>query len=237
MGGFGWHNPMPCEIGGGPTDIELIWQALRDAVGKGGPGPEDSIEDLWRQARARVIAFSSCGMERAALQVFPNIATDWLAYYEKLLGIFPPVGATETERREEAARRFAIELRSDGPSLLAALQEIEPDTELVAVDPDLTIVAQFGVAYNARPYTNPFGSNNASDFPAFSTDEVVTVRVTLEPGETQIAPLTILRMEETLNELLPAWVDFAVTQVDSTGTLGFWLDGAFGSLLDLTAFD
>lgn len=224
-------------VGGGPSDVEAIWQALRDAVGKGGAAAEDTIEDLWRQARARAIAFSSASMERAALQVFPNLATDWIEYYESLLGVVPPVGATEQDRRDEIARRFARELRADGQNLLTALQEIEPTSELLAVDPDKTTVAQFGVAFNARPYTAPFGTDNASNYPAYSTDMIVTVRITLEVGVTQIPVLTYQRQEETLNELLPAWVDFAVTQVGSTGTTGFYLDGAFDSYLDLTAFD
>lgn len=237
MSGLGWTSPLAMELGGDPSDVELVWQALRDAVGKGGAALEDTIEDLWRQARARAIAFSASEMERAALQVFPNIATDWLAYYEKLLGVVPPVGATEADRREEVARRFARELRADGQNLLAALQEIEPTSELLEVDPDKTTVAQFGIAFNARPYAAPFGTNNASNYPAYSTDMIVVVRVTLETGVSQIPTLTYQRMEETLNELLPAWVDFAVTQVGSTGAEGFYLDGFNDSYLDLTAFD
>lgn len=242
MSGFGWGSPFPCEFGGGPSAVEEIWQALRDVLGTtplGKPvaGPEDGLEDLWRQAEARAIAFSSSIIERATLQVFPDRATDWLPYYEWLLAVVPPAGATIEERQLEVARRFARELRADGANLLDALQEIDSTTEVLATDPDTTIVGQFGIAFNARPYSAPFGSSNHSAFPAYSTHMIVTAQVELPEGETLIPALTRNRMAETLNELLPTWVDFQVTQIESGAPAGFYLDGFNGSLLDLTVFD
>lgn len=236
---IGWTNPYAFEIGGGSSDVELIWQALRDVVGKGGAGEIDTIEDLWRQAKARVIAFSSASMERAALQVFPDRATDWLPYYEALLGIVPGATQTEDERREVAARRFARQLFADVQRLEAYLQEIEPACVVLSIDHDKTDVGQHGRAFAARPYDGSYGSTaQATLFPNYSTEFVVTVRVTLASGVTTIPMQKQLDLARALGELLPAWVDFQVTQVGPSGA-GFYADGGADgtSRADLTAVE
>lgn len=241
MSGFGWGSPFPAEFGGGQSDVEQIWQALRDVLGKTPRGTpvaaaEDSLEDLWRQAEARAIAFSSAAIQRATLQVFPDRATDWLPYYEWLLAAVPEAGATIAERQEEVARRFAREIRADGQNFVAALQAIESTATVLATDTDLTVTAQSGFAFNARPYSGAFGTNNASNFPAYSTEMLVTVQIELESGVTELPALTLIALKAECNEMLPAWVDFAVAQLGAGASPGFFLDGFNDSLLDLTAF-
>ena len=86
---LGWSNALPLELGGGPTDAERIYTALRRAMGQGGAGPEGGIEDLWRQCKARAIADAGLGLEAAVLQAFPGEATELLETWEELLGVQP----------------------------------------------------------------------------------------------------------------------------------------------------
>jgi hypothetical protein len=236
VGGFGWDNPFPFELGGGPTDTEAIYLEMRKAIGEGAAGPADSAEDVWRQCKAATIAAAMAAIERAALQALPLWATDHLEVYETLLRI--PRAATTFERQVACAVALTEQLGADIPSVRVDLKKISAklDVDLVAYAQALTTV--FGKMFAPRDGSIPYGSGVtagllATGYPNCSTDFVLHVRYTLDVGET-IPPADLLaRARRYLCNVLPAWVDFAIY----TGT-GFYLDGGPDgtSLLDLTAF-
>ena len=127
---LGWTNALPLELGGGPTDAERIYEALRRAMGRGGVGPEGGLEDLWRQCKARVIADAGVGLEAAAMQAFPDRATALLETWEELLRLAPAPAATETERRAAAAAALTGKGAADWPSLRDAVERLDPGLAL-----------------------------------------------------------------------------------------------------------
>src|SRR5277367_5638913 len=117
MSGLGWVAGLPLEVGGGTSRAEAIYRGLRSTVGKGGSGPPDSIEDVWRQSKAQAIASVVIMVERAAVQVFPNLATDRIPAYERLLRFGAPAGATDEERRRAVAAAWTTENLADTPDV------------------------------------------------------------------------------------------------------------------------
>lgn len=211
MGGFGWHNPWPFEWGGGPTEDEAIYLAMRNAVGEGGSAKdENGIDGLWRACRATAIATACCAEERAILQAFPNIATDLLPTYEALLRTEPPTGATEVERRELVAAEWTALVEVDIPSLLDVLSRIDPRVALVIPAEESTTV--YGKAFEPQDGLPSYGVRKATGFPAYSTHDIITF-VLLRTGDyapTQDELDVVRRMRRYLHKVLPSWVDFQV---------------------------
>lgn len=237
MGGIGWHNPLPFEIGGGETDAELLWMAMRSAVGEGGPGPEDGLEDRWRQIKAVALAASEASMERAFLQHVPGFQTDSLEAEEERLGIEP--ASTITERQDAVREALTAALRVDIPSLRADLQRIDPAFDVEPVAYAQATVSLFGKAFGPRVGGAPYGTGvksgvNATGWPNYATDFVVHVRYTIPGGGPAVPPEeTLARVRRHLCAALPAHVDFVIYNAT-----GFYLDGGADgtSLLDITAF-
>lgn len=233
MGGLGWGNAFPLELGGGPTEIEQIYDALRAAVGTGGPGPVDGIEDLWRQCKARTIAAATTSMERAALQALPLHATDHLPVYERLLGITPQAGATEAERQDAVTAVWVRQLRADGPGLRLAVRAIDARADLDLFPYADAVVVQMGKAFGPRPSTGSYGEANASGFPNYASDFIQIVTYTLDPTQTEPDPVTFLAIQRLLGEVLPSWVFW-----ECNDGYGFFFDGGDDglSILDIRAF-
>lgn len=236
MGGIGWHNPLPMDVGGGETDTERVWTALRDAVGEGGAGPVDGLEDAWRQIKAQAIAADFAAVERAALQGVPGYQTDHLEVYEQLLSI--PRADTTAERQAAVAAALVSQLAADVPSILQALKQIDPAFEVDAVQWAQATVVYFGKAFGPLDGAPPYGTGqasgmSASGWPNYASDFVLHVRYQLAPGQTKPPAESTAAARRMLGEVLPAWVDFTIY----TG-VGFLLDGGPNgdSLLDLTAF-
>jgi hypothetical protein len=233
MGGFGWHNPYPLEYGGGPTDIESVYTALLNAVGAypGGGAAEDeenTIDGAWRQARALGLGILGTFAERAAMQVFPDIATDHLEVYEELLGIVP--GGTEQERREAVATKFVELLGAAIPDIRTYLQALDGRLDVVDVPVDTATITWMGKAFEPHSGTPDYGPAKATEWPAYSDfDRLI---VLLDNGG--VAPsVADQRLIETvkvyLNNVLPAWMTFSIL----TSITGFLLDQ---SPLDVTGF-
>ncbi len=231
MGSLGWHNPVPFELGGGETEVELIYQALRSAVGVGGSAEDEdgSIDGIWRQAKARGIAKASPAAQRAAFQAWPFLATDALDYYEKLFFLTPEPDATDEERRLASSTRYTATVRASVPELEADLLAIDPRFSIVDVPETQTETTHFGRAFEDLAATEPFGGGRKSTlFPNYSTEFVVYVLFGLSPGVApNITEQRLIRLaKEHLNEVLPGWVNFQIVT-----KIGFVLDI---DLLDLT---
>lgn len=216
-----------------PTREELIYRALRSAAGKGGYAENEthSIDGLIRRVRARAIASVADLHERAALQAFPNHATDLLPYYERLLGLTDDPDQTEQQRADAAAALYALQRASDVPSLRAALQQLDPRFEVLTVSPATSTTTIAGRAFQDLAGAEPFGGGRQSSaLPNFAG--VFVLRVLLELGD-GVAPNAAERRaiklaRRLLHDVLPATADLQiVTQ------RGFTLDV---SKLDLTSF-
>lgn len=234
MGGIGWHNGLPFRVGGGETDEELVYVALRRSLGEKGPGPVDGLEDRWRQCKAIAIATSAAADERAVLQAFPGYATDHLVRWEGELGV-DYGGATDTERREAVADAVVAELLADVPSLEAGLQAIDARAHVALLAFAAATIVYFGKQFASRlAGAPPFGGMQAAGWPNFASDFVLFVHWTLGPGETTVPELARQEIADYLNRVLPAHVDWQI----HTST-GFLLDGGPDgtSRLDQTAFD
>ncbi len=239
---LGWTNPLPMALGGGPTDIETIWRALREMVGgEHGPGPENGVEDLFRQQKATAIAGAERAIERAFLQLFPGLATDALPLWEDLL----LASGTDTEATLRALLVLAWQA-PDGlttPHLVEELTAISSQLTIAIEDVDTThttIAAKYQApADNVPPYglASPVGHISAV-LPNYATRDIVRVTYTLASGETGIPSAVSARVEELLGRRLPAWQTWTLVQLDPDDGAGFFLDGGTNgnSVLDLTAF-
>jgi len=233
VGGIGRQNPGPFQIGGGRSEFERIWFELRKAIGDDGAGPIDSLEDTWRQSKAAGIVMATAMGERALNQFFPFKATDHLGVYEDLLRVAP--ASTEQGRRDAITAAFTRQVSAIVGDLRGELQAIDPGLDYLTQTADDAIVAHAGKYLRPRPAgggpATQYGSQAGSKFPNFSSHFIVTV---LWSGLTGgIAPASELKkVQDLLNDTLPAWVDWRV--INATG--GFFLDGFNDSLLSITPF-
>jgi hypothetical protein len=239
MGGLGGQNPFPFQLGGGTSDSEQVWAALRSAVGRRAGDapiePEGGIADAWRWAKAKAIAAALSSSERAALQIFPAIAEDRLDMYEAILLL--PGADTLAERQEAAANAWTSTFELDIPHVTAALQRIDPALSIDVVDPVRSVTTNFGQVFESHNGAT-FGTGVAAGvksakLPNYATDFILLVRYTLAAGQPRIPTETRAAVAKYLNAALPSWVDWTLY----TAT-GFLLDGGPDgtSLLDETAF-
>lgn len=211
MGTTGWHNPCPFEVGGGPTEVELVYEAIKRAVGEGGYAKNEAgIDGLWRASKARALASLNLAVDRAVLQALPNVATDLLPYYEALLALTPGADASAASRRAAATASYTRSTRADCPSLTGALAAIDSRASLLSTARSLTDIAIMG---------KPF----ATDFPAYASAENF-IRVLLDLGTAGPMPaaadLEIMRqIRQMLADAVSAWVDISVV-----GSVGFLAD-------------
>lgn len=237
---FDFTNPFPIAFGGGPTDIETIWRALRTMVGgEHGPGPEEGIEDLARQQEATAIAGADRAIERAFLQVFPGHATDALPVWEALLLTAGAVDEVELRALLVAAKRNPKGATT--PSLAESLAEISSQLSIELEDDDDTIVTIPGKylapADDVPPYglASPAGLVSAV-FPNYASQDILRVVYALDTvaGELEIPDDVSRAVTTLLNRRLPAWQTWTLVQTWSGGV--FLLDGGDHgeSLLDVT---
>lgn len=233
MGGFGWHNPFPLEFGGGATHVETIYAALRSAVGIGGSAEDDeTIEGIWRQARASGLAAAATTGERAVVNAFPGHATDLLEYYETLLGATPDLADSEIERQLVVETLWTERVRAAVPDIAADLAAIDARFSIVSVshaEADETIL---GRMFEDLAGTLPFGGGRHSTlFGNYSTEFIVFVLFDIGSGNTpSTSEQHLIDLAAAhLNKTLPAHVDFQITS-----GFGFELDL---DLLDLTGLN
>jgi hypothetical protein len=229
MGGWGGRNPWPLQWGQAPSQFEALWTALRKMLGRDGPGPEDGLEDGWRQAKVTGLLMAHTMAERAAMQALPQWSTDHIEVYESILNV--PRAATDKERREAITSAWTLELGATVPALTIMLQAIDSGLDIVTVDEDWSTVFQQGKAYAPHSGSPTYGTLQGSQWPNYSTHFVLKVEWSgLTDGLPDAGKMA--EVERALNTALPSWVDYTV-QNDS----GFYLDGYSDSYLDLTAFD
>jgi hypothetical protein len=223
---------------GGDVEHERIYRAMRAIVGKGGSATDDSgIEGLWRFVRSKAIASVARKSRDAALQAFPDQATDLLPYYERLLRLTPDLDDTDEDRQAAALELYALQIASDLPSIGAALQRIDERFTLLPSDPDLSMTTIFGRAFDDHEAAEPFiassedantSGRRSTAFPNYSSEFTAIVLLELGDG---VAPNTAERRalataRRLLTDLLPGHND-AVLITHSGFTLGV-------SLLDQT---
>lgn len=240
MASIGPLNPLPFQVGGGPTSTELAYKALRQAVGEGGSAPNDrGIEGLWRRSKAQGLAAATSHCRRALNQAFPFLATDLLPYYERILGIIPPTGATETARREEVVLLWTRRTSSVVPNLADELQALDTRLTIVQLPHSEAGTAQFGRAFAAHEDDDgnpleggPYGIERGHALaPGYSTAQIVHVRFAVgHTGPLTDAELVIVeRAKRLLRGLLASDTDFQISVEDGLWHLGVTPIG-FGGL-------
>lgn len=229
---LGWQNPMPFQIGAGPSATLRTYGAMKRAVGKGGSAKsDDGPEALWRKSRAMGLALVGQVIERAILQAWPHLATDAIPYYERVLKIVPGAGASDAARRQAIVDRWIEELAATFPGLDEQLKGIDPRISLLQLDFNDAIVTHLGRAFEAHSASDPFflldgytaWPNYATTFKQFVHFDVGHVGAT-----TASEDRTIVAIKAHLRNVLPSWVDFVVVT-----EVGFTLDE---DPLDITAF-
>ena len=212
MGGYG--GPWPLDFGGGPTEEEKAYQALRKAVGEGGSAiREDGIDALWRRCKAMGLAAASTPVERAALQAFPQIATDHLPVYEDVFGIVPPEDATDQDRRIAIVAAYTAKAAENELDLAVGLTAIDTRLAPVAIPRALAWYVQFGKAFEPQDGAPSYGPVfKSTPCPNTSSDFYVPVQLTLAAGPmpTPVDVASIAKAKTFLRAALPSWVDFAV---------------------------
>lgn len=230
---LGALNPLPFRCGGGPTPSSKAYRTLVDAMGDGGTAEDDSgIDGLWRRSRAKGLAAASSAKRRALLQSWPHLATDAIPYYERVLGLTPPTGASLTARREAVVAAFVAQLDAALPQVRLQLQAIDERLDVLEVPESRTRYTHFGRAFGPLDSSleGPFGLDGYATAPNYATDFVVIVH--FDTGYTGALTVADGRIREQvvalMLKLLPSWVSFRIV----TATR-FILDE---SPLDLTGF-
>jgi hypothetical protein len=212
-------GPLPISPGGEPIASDIA-KDLRRAIGTLA-SEGDTLEDAIRRAEAELIADEDADIERAVCQAFVHLATDALEGYERVLGITPPLEASEAERRETAAAAWTVRSRANIPSLVESLQGISPAFSVAYPTESITTAVRLGRTMGDRNDENVYGPyRQASGFPNYSTRQIVRVRYQLAVGETVVPEQVRMRATELLNARLPAFVDWTI----STGS-GFYCNG------------
>ena len=226
---FDWTNPFPIAFGGGPTDIETIWRALRGMVGgEHGPGPEEGIEDLARQQEATAIAGADRAIERAFLQAFPGHATDALPVWESLLLTAGAVDEVELRALLVAAKKNPKGATT--PSLAESLTAISSQLSIDLETDDEAIVTIPGKYLapvdNVPPYglASPAGLVSAV-FPNYASADVLRVVYALDTvaGEIEIPDDVSRDVATLLNKRLPTWQTWTLAATWAGGV--FLADG------------
>jgi hypothetical protein len=211
---IGWQNPVPFEVGGGPTAEERAQRALLDAVGRGGAAADqdDSVDGSWRQAVAEALGVLSGYGEHALLQGFPHTASDGVETFEDVLRLEPPVDESVEDRRQAATARWVDRSGADCPSLSEHLEAIDPRLSLISDvewdDEDTTVLGRT-IGDSAESYGETLVG---SSWPNYSGE--FRIYVLFDTGS--VDPLTateqviVQRAKDYLCEALPSVYDFAV---------------------------
>lgn len=236
MGKLGSGNPLPFEIGGGPSTVEKYYDALKQAVGKGNSGEDGSLEAEWRLARAKGIraAFAD---ERAVMQWFPDRCTDFIEVWEDLLKLTVGPGLEDQERRDNITERLTSAQSAITSVMERALQNIDPLFSVIGIEPSISITTVLGRGFQD---TNPsaaqscgpafYGGRKSTQYPNYSSDFICYVLYDIGGGAPSAEQERIVvKAEQLLYDILPSWMDFNI----SFSAVGFILDQ---DLLDVGCF-
>lgn len=209
---LGWQNPLPLQVGGGTTPTEAAYAQLLDALGEGWlPDELDrTVVGDWLASEALGLAAIASFDERAALQYFPDRATDAVGAFERMLGL--TTGGDDLAPRIAAnAAAWTSVASAEGPELREALQAIDPRADLL-----VTSFAQEDATQSGRPNGDagePYGDARlASEWPNYGG--MFHVRVLFDVGyDGPLGAADLLvdaRIKEHLCKVLPSVCDFAV---------------------------
>ncbi len=242
---IGGGNPLPFQVGGGPTPTEEAYDALKTAVGVGNSAedPDTTIIEAWRFAKAR--GFSAVGVEAesVALQAAsPDNATDLIPMYERLLQLFFPVDTPDETRRVALLAEWVKAIDAVHQNVDDALQAIDATIIFQIPDRDELRETQPGRYFEDHDPTDPRAAGPAFDllsgksgpkvtsFPNFSDDFRFHVELPRPSGTLTVEDQRkIGEIRKLLNDLMPAWCESVIFTNDA----GFILDT---DLLDVTVF-
>lgn len=237
MASFGGFGGFPIELGGRPSAEERIYRVLKNSLGTGGTSNDDlevtTIDGLWRFSRAAGLAAIEAVEEAAHWQAWPHTASDMIPEYEDILGILPSASSvTENERRQTVVERWTSQVVATYPGLSGKVQDVDPRVDLLQPDRERSSYVIEGMNY--AQFANPGSFENGrscTNFPNYSSEFLVTALIDVGEGEAAVGEIGRIagQLEQMLDDVLPAWNDWAVAT-----DLGFTLDT---SLLDVTAFD
>ena len=233
MANLGSLSPLATPLGSGTSHYEDVYRALRSAVGTSASRDDENLDDLWRRARAIGIGAGHLSLERAAWQALPIGCTDHLAAYERLLGLSSSSDTTEQDRRDAVVREWTRTILSTSRGIELELQDIDPLFSLAVTDHDQTDTVHLG---RIMPPEGQEVSYGTTQYPNYSTAFVIGV-VYAVPSSLVVIPSAVLdEAERMLNNHLPAWVDYVISQEGVSGA-DFYADGGPDgtSVADLTA--
>ena len=236
MGGIGGSNPIPTEIGGGPSKYVQVYEALKATVGEPNAGADDSIDGAWRWSKALgMIAAETT--QRAMMQIFPNRATSFIPVFEEVLGLTTGTNElNDEERRQLIIERWTTTTSAVGDSLEEKLQLIDLLFRLIVTDRDTSKTTETGRGFEDWNTADPdacgpaFGGGRKETLWAnYSWDFVVLVQYELASGVLSAEQQRRLeQVKEVLYYALPSWCTWNIFTHS-----GFILDQ---SLLDVGAF-
>ena len=231
-GGF---DPFPRRPGSrGGRNIETLTQSMIAQRGTAYSSDPNSIVWLESTCLARAIATGWETNQKLANQFDPYRASDFLPRWEKIYGITPPAGATESDRRTAVAARWVlIGQRSNLGGLQALLQTLLPNTFVSvhylpnkwAVNQTPVDVFPTGVPNTPTPPgTHPSaGTGNWT-----STVHHIAIELQQPSWMSDEAYHREARSiySGVLDSFVPAWVTFSAFKRDSNGRIAFMVDAA-----------
>jgi hypothetical protein len=205
-------------------------------VGRNGFSTDDSeIESLWRQAKADALAALETCDERAALQAFPQRATDFIPVYEEILGIESDPTIPDQQRRDTIVPDYTGVPEAWTSALLVALQRIDPTVTIYNRAWVNAGACMIGRAYAPLDPGDPAIYDDAgvrlnTVWPNPSDAHTLIISYPLDNGAppNREQQRLVRQMLSHAKEVCPAWVEFHVVYA-----VGFSLDL---SRLDATAF-
>jgi hypothetical protein len=233
MSHLGSLSPLASPLGSGTSHYEDVYRALRSAVGTSASKDDENLDDLWRRARAVGLGAGHLSLDRAAWQALPIGCTDHLDAYERLLGLSSSTATTEQDRRERVVAAWIRDILATSRGIEVDLQTIDENFSVVTTDHDQTDTVHHGRIMPAAGSEATYGT---TEYPNYSTAFVVQVAYAVPSGSTVIPTQVLADAKALLNNNLPAWVDFVISQEGTSGA-GFYADGGPDgtSVADLTA--
>ena len=218
MATFGRFGKFPYRFGGEPSPQEKSFRALVSLEGAGMLPPDDpqgdkTIDGAWHQAMANGLGSIGAVGEAAVFQAWPNLATDLIGEYERILGISPPIDGSDQARRDVVTLAWVGDIQSNYPDMAVSLDGI--DLRFSILNPNHTLARQtyFGKLFAGQVEPLIFhGTKTISDFPNYSDDFCVRVLFDVGDGVGAVGPIGIAkqRAKELSERVLPAWCDFSI---------------------------
>lgn len=187
---------------------------------------------MWRRSEALGVSAATSSTRRALLQAFPFFATDFLPYYERILGLVPATGATEAQRRDLVVPLWAKRFGNDTPNLLEDLRAIDARLSLISTPHSGAGVSQPGRAFaphEAALEAPAFGQVRGHALaPEHASELIVHVLFSvMHTGPLTTSELTVVeRVKTLLRSSLSSDTDFSIAVDDGLGAPGAWHVGS-----------